>query len=309
MSRFDTRKTLSQNFLIDPRIARMLVRRSGIAAADLVLEVGPGAGMLTRQLLRVSRHVRVYEKDPYYAALLRRRYADDDRIYCYCTDFRDIRAPEEPFTVVANVPFAVTTDIVRWCLAAPHLRSATLLTQWEFARKHSGDYGRWSKLSITHWPWTEPVLGARVNRTAFQPRPVVDAGVLTLRRRPEPLLPQALRADYQHLVELGFSGVGGSFAASLRRAYPAARVRGACAAAGISRELTVGLVAPSAWVRVFDHLIGAPASRSRTDPRPPPGRPALGSLPWRRQSRFGPRWTSNHARSRPCSTGSRSGTT
>ncbi|MEV5651783.1 23S ribosomal RNA methyltransferase Erm [Nocardia sp. NPDC052254] len=309
MSRSHTRKTLSQNFLTDPRIARMLVRESGITPADLVLEVGPGAGMLTRHLLTVSRRVRAYEKDPHHAARLRRRYADDDRIYLQHSDFRDIRAPEEPFTVVANVPFAITTDIVRWCLAARHLTSATLLTQWEFARKHSGDYGRWSKLSITHWPWTEPALGPRVGRDVFHPRPAVDAGVLTLRRRPEPLLPQGFRADYRRLVDLGFSGVGGSFTASLRRAHPAARVHAACADAGISRELTVGFVPPQAWVRVFDHLVVRSQSRLRTDPRPPPGRSALGSLLWRRQSRFGPRWTSNRARSRPCSTGSRSGMT
>ncbi|AHH21731.1 putative rRNA methyltransferase [Nocardia nova SH22a] len=309
MSRFETRKTLSQNFLTDPRIARMIVRTSGITPADLVLEVGPGAGMLTRQLLTVSRRVRTYEKDPHYADRLRRRYAGDYRIRCHHSDFRDVIAPREPFAVVANVPFAITTDIVRWCLAARHLRSATLLTQWEFARKHSGDYGRWSKLSITQWPWTESALGPRVSRDAFRPRPAIDGGVLILRRRPEPLLPKAYRADYRNLVELGFSGVGGSFAASLRRAHPAARVHAACAAAGISRELTVGLVPPEAWIRVFDHLIVRAGRRARTDPRPPPRRPALGSVPWRRQSRFGPRWTSNRARSRPCSTGSRSGTT
>ncbi|WP_227979581.1 23S ribosomal RNA methyltransferase Erm [Nocardia spumae] len=309
MSRSRTRKTLSQNFLIDPRVARMLVAESAVTSRDLVLEVGPGAGMLTRQLLTVSRRVLAYEKDPHYAARLRRHYADDDRIRCYHRDFREVTAPGEPFSVVANIPFAIGTDIVRWCLAAPRLRSATLLTQSEFARKHSGDYGRWSKLSITHWPWTEPSLGPWVSRTAFHPRPAVDAAVLRLRRRPEPLLPQRFRTEYQQLVELGFSGVGGSLAASLRRAHPAGAVRGACAAAGISRDLTVGLVPPGAWLRIFDHLIPEAAHRARTDPRPPPRRAALGSHPWRRQSRFGPHWTSNPMRSRPCSTGSRSGTT
>jgi 23S rRNA (adenine-N6)-dimethyltransferase len=233
------RKRLSQNFLTDPATARMIVRSSGITRDDLVLEPGPGDGMLTRHLVTTAKKVLAYEMDPHYAERLRRRYAGDDRISCRHADFRRVRAPREPFAVV------------RWCLAARFLTSATLVTQLEFARKHTGDFGRWTKLAVGHWPETSLELGPRIGRSRFHPVPRVDSALLHLRRRPEPLLPRAALGEYRRLVELGFSGVGGSLAASLRREHPARRVDRACAEAGVTRDEPVGFVPPERWLRLF----------------------------------------------------------
>ncbi|MGK8522444.1 23S ribosomal RNA methyltransferase Erm [Nocardia asteroides] len=249
-----TRKRLSQNFLTDAGAARLIVRASGVTADDLVLEIGPGDGMLTRYLLGTAGRVHAYEKDPRYAALLRRRYADEPRIRLYQRDFRTVRPPREPFAVVANVPFAITTDIVRWCLAARELTSATLLTQLEFARKHSGDYGRWTKLTVGHWPTTAIELGARVGRHNFHPIPQVDTAILRLRRRTAPLLPGGQLDDYRRVVELGFSGVGGSLAASLGREFPARAVRDSCREAGVSLDQPVGFVSPDRWLTLYRSL-------------------------------------------------------
>ncbi|WP_327150935.1 23S ribosomal RNA methyltransferase Erm [Nocardia sp. NBC_01329] len=249
-----TRKRLSQNFLTDPRIAHRIVRAAGIGPDDLVLEVGPGDGMLTRHLLPIAARVVAYEKDPYYARRLAVRYSGDHRIQVRNRDFRTVAAPHEPFAVVANIPFAVSTDILRWCLAAPRLTSATLLTQYEFARKHSGDYTRWTKLTVTHWPESVLTLGARIDRREFFPVPRVDGAVLHIARRPTPLVPVAARARYRRMVELGFSGVGGSLAASLRRVHSARDVDSACATAGIAKDVPVGLVPPDAWLALYRRL-------------------------------------------------------
>ncbi|MGW0178152.1 ErmE/ErmH/ErmO/ErmR family 23S rRNA (adenine(2058)-N(6))-methyltransferase [Nocardia sp. NPDC003345] len=263
-----TRKQLSQNFLTDPATAHRIVRSARIGRDDLVLEIGPGDGMLTRPLLDRAGRVIAYEKDPHYARRLAARYAGNPRFRVVHSDFRIVRPPRQPFTVVANIPFAVTTDIVRWCLAARQLTAATLLTQYEFARKHTGDYGRWSKLTVTHWPDTEFTLGHRFDRREFFPVPHVDAALLRIAPRAEPLLPAQARDSYRRFVELGFSGIGGSFAASLRRAHPAPAVAGACAAAGVAPGLAVGFVPPEAWLTVFRVLHGGTRSyRAREQSR------------------------------------------
>ncbi|THV38658.1 23S ribosomal RNA methyltransferase Erm [Glycomyces buryatensis] len=246
-----TRKRLSQNFLTDPAVARSIVRDSGVGPDDLVLEVGPGDGMITRHLLPVAGHVLAYEKDRHYVERLRRRYAGEERLRCFHADFRDVREPSEAFAVVANAPFSITTDIVRWCLGARNLTSATLVTQIEFARKHSGDFGRWTKLAVSSWPETTLELGRRIGRGRFHPVPQVDAAVLHLERRDEPLLPRRSMGEYRRLVELGFTGVGGSLPASLRRAYPSGVVGRACARAGIARDEPVGFVDPERWLTLF----------------------------------------------------------
>lgn len=248
------RTRLSQNFLTDPTIAGMLVRAAGVTGDHLVLEIGPGDGMLTRQLIGTTCRLRAYEADPHYARRLATRYRKESRIQVIHRDFRTVTAPNEPFSVVANPPFTITTDIVRWCLTAPHLTSATLLTQLEFARKHSGNYGRWSKLAVLHWPTTAISMGARVDRGKFFPVPRVDGALLQIDRRREPLLSEQHHAGYQQLVTLGFSGVGGSLASSLAREHSARAVRAACAAAEISTDQPVGLVAPDRWLRLYRTL-------------------------------------------------------
>ncbi|ONM50075.1 23S ribosomal RNA methyltransferase Erm [Nocardia donostiensis] len=251
------RRRLSQNFLTDPATARMIVRASGVTADDLVLEIGPGDGMLTGRLIGAAGRVLAYEKDPRYARRLAVRYAGDTRVRVVHSDFRAITAPGEPFAVVSNVPFASTTDIVRWCLAAPRLTSATLLTQLEFARKHSGAYGRWTKLTVTHWPAVAITMGPRIDRAEFFPVPRVDGGLLHIVRRDQPLLDGRAHADYRQMVELGFSGVGGSLAASLRRAHSAKAVRAACATAGVRVDQPVGSVAPDRWISLYRQLRGS----------------------------------------------------
>lgn len=263
------RKKLSQNFLTRSATAHRIVAAAAVGRSDLVLEIGPGDGMLTRHLLRHAGQVRAYEIDGHYARRLAARYADEKRIQILHRDFRSVEPPAEPFAVVGNIPFAVGTDMVRWCLAAPRLTAATLVTQYEFARKYSGDYGRWPKSTVLHWPDFAPALGARIDRAEFFPVPRVDAAILRIVRRSVPLLPAGARGDYRRMVELGFSGVGGSLAASLRRAYPARAVTRACAEAGITTELPVGPVPPEAWLALYHRLhdTGAAPTGARPAPR------------------------------------------
>ncbi|MFI6577879.1 ErmE/ErmH/ErmO/ErmR family 23S rRNA (adenine(2058)-N(6))-methyltransferase [Nocardiopsis sp. NPDC050513] len=251
----DRRRRFSQNFLADPGAARHVVRVSGVTSDDLVVEVGPGEGALTRFLAPAARRVIAYEIDRRLAERLAARYRDPDRgVRVVCADFTRARPPRGPFAVVGNIPYARTADIVRWCLDAPGLTSATLVTQLEYARKRTGAYGRWTRLTVLTWPEWSWTLAGRIDRRRFRPVPRVDSGVLTLRRRSEPLLPPERRGAYRRTVELGFGGAGGSLGASLRRAHPARRVDAALRTAGVARATPVGLVTPDQWLALFTVL-------------------------------------------------------
>ncbi|MDE3724237.1 ErmE/ErmH/ErmO/ErmR family 23S rRNA (adenine(2058)-N(6))-methyltransferase [Nocardiopsis sp. N85] len=245
------RRRLSQNFLTDPATARRVVRLAEVAPDDLVLEVGPGDGALTRFLAPAAGRLIAYELDARWAARITRRYPG---VRVVCADFTRARPPREPFSVVGNIPYSRTADIVRWCLSAPALTGATLITQWEYAAKRTGGHGRWSRLTVLSWPRWSWDLAGRIPRHRFHPVPGVDAGVLLLRRRPSPLIDPARADAHRRLVELGFSGVGGSLRASLCRAHPARRVDRALDAAGVPPDALVGHVSPDRWITVFGHL-------------------------------------------------------
>ncbi|WP_053619983.1 ErmE/ErmH/ErmO/ErmR family 23S rRNA (adenine(2058)-N(6))-methyltransferase [Nocardiopsis sp. NRRL B-16309] len=251
----DTRRRLSQNFLTDPAAARRVVRLAGIGPGDLVVEVGTGEGAITRFLVPAAGRVIAYELDPRLADRLAARHRDRP-LRVVCADFTRARPPREPFAVVGNIPYARTAGIVRWCLAAPGLTRATLVTQLEYARKRAGAYGRWSRLTVLTWPEWSWSLAGRIGRDRFRPVPRVDAGILVLHRRARPLVAPERRAAYRRLVELGFGGVGGSLGASLRRAHPARRVASALRAARVAPDAPVGAVSPDQWLTVFHALDG-----------------------------------------------------
>ncbi|WP_459961073.1 ErmE/ErmH/ErmO/ErmR family 23S rRNA (adenine(2058)-N(6))-methyltransferase [Nocardia sp. IFM 10818] len=244
------RRELSQNFLVDRHAVDLIVK-----AADpvgLILEPGAGEGALTRELAERGARVTAYEIDPLLAGKLSARTRGIAGIRVVRGDFTKARAPREPFAVVGNIPFSVTAGIVDWCLNAPMLTSATLLTQAEYARKRTGDYGRWSLVTVASWPWFDWELCGRIGRESFRPVPAVDSAILRIRRRLEPLV--ADRRAFRELVELGFTGVGGSVRASLRTRYQG--VDRALAAAGIAPDTVVGYVHPDQWVAVYHALLG-----------------------------------------------------
>jgi 23S rRNA (adenine-N6)-dimethyltransferase len=250
------RRELSQNYLRGPEAAREFLRAVRLDPDGLCLEVGAGEGILTGRLAGMAREVIAYEIDRGLAARLRDRVGDRENVRIVIGDFLAARPPSRPFQVVGNTPFSLTSPIVDWCLRASRMRSATLITQLEYARKRTGGYGRWSLLTCTTWPQVRWELRGRIARTQFRPVPRVDAGILHLERRPEPLVSPPRQAAYRRLVQTGFSGVGGSVQASLRRTYPPDKVAQACAAAGLDRKTLVAFVSPDQWVQIFRELEG-----------------------------------------------------
>ncbi|MDO3684192.1 ErmE/ErmH/ErmO/ErmR family 23S rRNA (adenine(2058)-N(6))-methyltransferase [Micromonospora sp. C28ISP2-4] len=246
-----SRRVLSQNFLADPAAVARMVRAVRPGPDDLLLEVGAGRGRLTRPLAARCGRLIAYEVDPAVLPELTVACAPLPNVEVRAADFLAAPPPAGPFSVAGNIPWSLTAAVVRWCLAAPGLRAATLLTQLDYARKRTGDHGRWSRLTVVTWPEYNWRLAGRVPRAAFRPVPGVDGGILRLERRTTPLVAPAALPAYRRMVELGFGGVGGSLAASLRAAHPRSRVDGALRAARIAPDTPVGLVWPEQWLVLF----------------------------------------------------------
>jgi len=150
----------------------------------------------------------------------------------------------------------VGAGVVDWCLRAPTLTSATLLTQLEYAWKRTGHYGRWTRLTISTWPVIAWQFKGRIPRGSFRPVPRVDSGILRLERRDVPLVQPAALGAYRRFVDLGFGGIGGSLCLSLARRYGTRRATGACRAARVGADTPVGLAWPEQWLtlfRILDH--------------------------------------------------------
>jgi 23S rRNA (adenine-N6)-dimethyltransferase len=194
-----------RHFLRSARLAAEIVATADVGPGDLVVEIGAGFGRLTAPLQRTGARVVAVEVDPALAASLRRRYARGP-LTVIEADVLTLPAPAEPHRVVGNIPFAITTPILHRLLDDPRslLQRADLIVQDGFARKRASS--RPSTLLVLRWlPWWQLHAERHLPAACFDPPPVVDAALLTVRRRPRALLAAADAGAYRAFLERAFT--------------------------------------------------------------------------------------------------------
>ena len=164
---------------LEPAWAEALVAAASIPRGAVVLDIGAGAGAITTPLLLTGARVIAVEAHRGRAAVLRARFGGD--IVVVEADAADLRLPKKPYYVVANPPFGVSAALLRRLLQpGSRLLGARLILQDPVVRRWASNdapgAARWRK----HFAVS---VGPRIPRTAFSPRPRVDARILTIERR------------------------------------------------------------------------------------------------------------------------------
>jgi 16S rRNA (adenine1518-N6/adenine1519-N6)-dimethyltransferase len=176
-------KRLGQNFLKDRNVARKIVATGELSSKDVVLEPGPGYGILTRLIVETGARVIAVEKDHHLAQDLRESFLNEPRVSILEGDVIRIRLPEFN-RIVGTPPYNISSKLV--LLMADHrFDSASIVLQKEFgqrllAKPGTGDYGRLSVMSQRNLN-IEKV--SEISRSVFFPRPRVDSVLLRMTRR------------------------------------------------------------------------------------------------------------------------------
>lgn len=196
------RHELGQNFLTHAPSIQTITAL--IAATDgPILELGAGDGALTRPLAALGRPLTAIDIDEHRVHRLARALP-----HVRVLQADALQHPLSTSTVVGNIPFHLTTPILRRLLSHPHWTRAVLVTQWEVARKRAGVGGH-TMMTAQSAPWFTFELHGRVSRTSFRPQPSVDGGILAISRRDASLIPRTERRAYEMFVRAVFSGRGG----------------------------------------------------------------------------------------------------
>jgi 23S rRNA (adenine-N6)-dimethyltransferase len=194
-----------RHFLRSSGLAAEIVASAGIREGELVVEIGAGFGRLTAPLRAAGARVVAVEIDPELAGPLRRRHRGG-QVTVVQADFLVVPPPAEPHRVIGNVPFAITTPILRRLLddPAPGLGRADLIVQEGLVRKRAAT--RPSTLLALRWqPWWRLAAERHLPAACFDPPPQVDAAVLAVRRRRPALLPAERAGAYRAFLEAGFT--------------------------------------------------------------------------------------------------------
>ena len=252
-------RRLGQNFLIDPRVAERIVSHVP-DTGEPVVEIGPGLGALTTLLARSGRPLVAVEVDFRLAEALEATLAPWPAARVVRGDILEQRLEElirpdlgAGVTVVANLPYSITTPAIEWILAqGGRIRRALLMVQREYAERLAAAPGTKEYGSLTVFVSLHADVEAlfRASPGAFHPRPDVDSVVVELRPRPWPGTTDEERALAERLARAGMGTRRKTVANSLARGMEmdAASVRSLLASAGIDSERRGETLGAEEWV-------------------------------------------------------------
>jgi 16S rRNA (adenine1518-N6/adenine1519-N6)-dimethyltransferase len=254
-------KRLGQNFLVDESALRKIVEIAAISAEDAVLEVGPGLGGLTRLLASQARKVVAVELDERLIPILREVISTFPNVQIIQGDILALDLAQlidtPHYKVVANIPYYITSALVRHLLEAGRRPTSLVLTvQREVAGRICASPGELSLLALSVQVYGQPQVRAHIPAGAFYPSPKVDSSVIQVDIYPQPAIPSHLLNTFFRLAKAGFrqkrKTLGNALAAGL--AWPKNKAEAMLLAAGIDprrRAETLSLEEWEALTRQF----------------------------------------------------------
>lgn len=200
---------LGQNFLQDPLALEEIVSAAEIRSTDLVLEIGPGLGSLTRYLAIAAREVVAVELDEKLLPPLRAVLAPYPNVRLIHGDILKLSPQElalgEEYIVVANIPYYITSAVIRHLLENEHQPRRIVLTiQKEVAQRICAEPGDLSLLALSVQIYGRPRIAAHIPARAFFPVPRVDSAVLVVDIYDAPLIPEEQLDTFFRLIKAGF---------------------------------------------------------------------------------------------------------
>ncbi|MFD1151959.1 23S ribosomal RNA methyltransferase Erm [Saccharothrix hoggarensis] len=237
-----------QNFLTDRAVIAAVVDLVGRTGGPIV-EIGSGGGALTLPLEALGRPLTAVDVDPRRVRELRRVVGPGTSVVE--ADFLRHPLPATPHVLVGNLPFHLTTALLRRIVHSDHWTDAVLLVQWEVARRRAGVGGA-TMMTAQWWPWYSFALVRRVPATAFRPRPGVDGGLMTVTRRADPLVDARRRPRYQAFVHRVFTGRGRGVREVVRAAYPSARIADWARRHGVTDRTLPRDLTAAQWAELFE---------------------------------------------------------
>ena len=203
-------KRLGQNFLQDPYALEKIARIAEIKPTDTVLEIGPGLGSLTRYLATAANNVIAIELDHRLFPPLEEVISPYSNIQVIHADVLDINPDEfieqQDYLVVANIPYYITSAVIRHLLESnPKPRRIVLTIQKEVAERICAGPGDMSLLALSVQVYGQPHIATRISAGAFYPAPKVDSSVLVVNIYPSPVIPIEELDNFFQFIKAGFS--------------------------------------------------------------------------------------------------------
>jgi len=203
-------KSLGQNFLLDENALHQVVEAAGITPQDVVLEIGPGLGSLTRLLAVNAYKVVAVELDSSLIPILKQVVGQFSNVQVIEGDILALDpvqlASQAEYLVVANIPYYITSVLIRHLLEASSPPRRLILTiQQEVARRICAMPGDMSLLALSVQVYGHPEIITHIPASAFYPPPKVDSAIIRIDSFPSSVIPSNELEAFFRLIKAGFS--------------------------------------------------------------------------------------------------------
>jgi 16S rRNA (adenine1518-N6/adenine1519-N6)-dimethyltransferase len=207
------KKSLGQNFLTSKTIAKSIALAGKPNPDETIIEIGPGEGFLTEELLKICNKIVVIEKDHRLIPILNEKFKNDiskGKLTVIEEDILDFDIEKNgidiKYRIIANIPYYITGQIIRKFLEANKKPiSMTLLLQKEVAERILARDGKESLLSLSVKIFGKPSIVRTVGRGAFNPVPNVDSAVLNIEEISNKKLDGVDQDDFFKVIHAGFA--------------------------------------------------------------------------------------------------------
>lgn len=253
---FSPKKSLGQNFLFDDQVLGRIAGAAGLQKDDQVLEIGPGLGALTRHLAERAGRVVAIELDDRLLPILESELSTYPNVVLVHGDILEADPAgwfgNNPYKVVANVPYYITGAILRHLLTGRSRPTRLVLTvQKEVAQRLTAGQGEMSLLAVSVQFYGAVEIVGELKAGTFWPRPDVDSAIVRVDVRPEPLV--ADEEAFFRLVRAGFSQKRKQLQKNLRGlGYGKREIRQLMETAGIDPKRRAETLSLAEWKNLFE---------------------------------------------------------
>lgn len=253
------KQALGQNFLMHQATADRIADAAGLSSSTIVLEIGPGTGMLTQSLLARAGKVVAIETDMELIPGLKERFEKEiatGKLELIAGDFRTYDLSQLPsgYVVVANIPYYITGEIIRTLVSAQNKPiSITLLVQKEVAERVARSKKE-SLLSLSVKVYGNPKYAFTVPRGAFRPAPNVDSAVLHISNVASPFKNNEEGERFFEVIHAGFAHKRKRLAKNLEAISSFARIQTAFTELSLDQNLRSEDVSLDTWKQLASRI-------------------------------------------------------
>ena len=251
------KKSLGQHFLRSSRALEKIIEAGNVSEGDVVLEIGPGEGVLTKKLLAAGASVLAVEKDDEFYKTLRSTFGGEIRKGRLRLEHEDILdfAPTKPiaerYKLIANIPYNITGAILEKFLSAEHQPElSVLLVQDEVAKRVVARDGKESILSISVKAYGTPRYVEKVLAGSFVPAPSVNSAIITIEGISKRFFEGFSEDLFFKVLKSGFSSKRKKLSSNLSTVFDKERVEKAFRELALDPNLRAEDVATPTWGKI-----------------------------------------------------------